>query len=588
MFPTRFFWKLYISSAALVLLTTAAVGALSVLATERALIEEKETSLRHQCDALAIEATRFFRGELQVDPKELVRTMVGSSPNRVTCIASDGVVLADSHEDAALMDNHLNRPEVQGAIVSEFASATRVSKTVSERMFYVAHVPARVDGEAVGILRLSLSIADIDAQIGALREQILGIALIGLLVALGVGGYLAHRLTLPLTETTRAAQRLRQGDFDTRLTKLPNDEIGILGDALNRLGAELTARMRDSTAEGGQLRAMLAGMVEGVIAVDEEDRVRFSNLAARELLGTPNLNGTLLWEAIRIADMDALLSEARSSDGVARKELVFADDSGRSQVVRAQANQYTVEARAGVVIVLHDITELRRLERVRRDFVANVSHELKTPLTSIRGYVETLIDGAIDDLENNKRFLGKIEDNVQRLNHLVSDLLSLARIEDQEVVIDVEAMDLVPLIQGAMRRHESSALQRNVACELLVPEEPVTVLGDRESLVQVMDNLLDNAIKYTPEGGAVRISVGIEVDQLRFEVQDNGIGIPARDQERVFERFYRVDKARSRAVGGTGLGLSIVKHLVGAMNGSISVESEPGEGTRFVVMLPRG
>ena len=236
--------------------------------------------------------------------------------------------------------------------------------------------------------------------------------------------------------------------------------------------------------------------------------------------------------------------------------------------------------------MLHDISELRRLERIRRDFVANVSHELKTPLTSIRGYVETLLDGALHDEQNNTRFLEKIEQNVQRLSHLVTDLLSLARIEAQEGALPLERVDLHGLIEQAQRRHEPSAIGRDQTLRLESCTGALQVLGDREALTQVIDNLVDNALKYTPSEGHVTIRVKRHERDAVIEVQDDGIGIPKEDIERIFERFYRVDKARSRAVGGTGLGLSIVKHLVVAMRGEVEVESEVDEGTTFRVRLP--
>ncbi len=589
MFRSRFFWKLYLSSAALVLLTALGIGGLALEQTERALLREKEIRLRHQCVAMAPEAARFLRGELDDDPLELVTRLAGDSDTRVTFIGENGSVVADTHEDPQRMSNHLDRAEVQEAAVSDFGVATRRSATVHERMFYIAHVPAREAGRPVGFLRVSLSIADIDRQLGELRTRLLGVAAAGLGLALVLGAFLTHRLTRPLEEIARAAHGLRTGNYSTRLAGLPNDEIGVLGDALNRLGVELTQRVGELSGEESRLRAMLAGMVEGVVAVDEEDRVAFSNLAARRLLGAnADLKGRRLWEAVRIAELDALLRQARENSEAARRELTFGAPDGREVVLRAQAHRFEADGQIGVVVVLHDITELRRLERVRRDFVANVSHELKTPLTSIRGYVETLLDGAIDDQENNRRFLDKVQVNVQRLNHLVADLLSLARVEAQEDGLPLETLDLVPILEGAIALHENAATNRGLELSFSADATSLSVTGDRESLVQVVDNLLDNAIQYTPEGGNVRVHATAEPDAVCVEVSDSGVGIPAEDLERIFERFYRVDKARSRAVGGTGLGLSIVKHLVGAMHGEVSVESEMGVGTTFRVRIPVG
>ena len=254
-------------------------------------------------------------------------------------------------------------------------------------------------------------------------------------------------------------------------------------------------------------------------------------------------------------------------------------------VVRAQAHRFLDGDAMGVVVVLHDVSELRRLERVRRDFVANVSHELKTPLTSIRGYVETLLDGAIDDEANNVRFLEKIENNVLRLNHLVTDLLSLARIEAQASFLTRQPVDLHRLVGEAVRRREPTAEARAQRLLLDACEGHLHVLADAEALTQIIDNLVDNALKYTPDGGEVLVRILREQEHAVFEVIDSGVGIPSEDQARIFERFYRVDKARSREVGGTGLGLSIVKHLVGALDGTIELQSSPGQGSTFRVRL---
>jgi len=296
------------------------------------------------------------------------------------------------------------------------------------------------------------------------------------------------------------------------------------------------------------------------------------------------LRGERLWESARVPEIPELLAEARRSDAAAQRELSLLH-AGRELVVRAQAHRFADGERVGVVVVFHDISELRRLERIRRDFVSNVSHELKTPLTSIRGYVETLLDGALHDEQNNVRFLEKIEQNVQRLSHLVTDLLSLARIEAQEGSLPLERVDLHGLVEQALRRHEPNAVGRDQTLRLESCAGALQVLGDREALTQVLDNLVDNALKYTPPEGHVTIRVKREVGHAVLEVQDDGIGIPKEDIERVFERFYRVDKARSRAVGGTGLGLSIVKHLVHAMKGEVEVESVVDEGSTFRVRL---
>jgi two-component system phosphate regulon sensor histidine kinase PhoR len=278
-----------------------------------------------------------------------------------------------------------------------------------------------------------------------------------------------------------------------------------------------------------------------------------------------------------------MLSEARARREPIHREVIV-HPGPREAVLEAHATAFNTRDGGGLVMVLHDISDLRKLERIRRDFVANVSHELKTPLTSIKGYVETLLTGALHDEQNNVRFLEKIDAHVSRLTDLVQDLLSLASIEAREGKLTPGPVDWSPIVDGAIRRHEE-AFDRKLLTRSVVGHCP-TVLGEAEGMTQVVDNLLDNAIKYTPEGGAVCIRLSANDAQGHLEVEDTGIGIPEEDRQRIFERFYRVDKARSRELGGTGLGLSIVKHFVHAMNGGVHVESQVGRGSRFVVSLP--
>lgn len=582
MFRSRFFWKVYTAITALVLLTAAIIGTSSINQFEAALFSEKFSSLRQQSVRLALQveeelALGSFSGEHW-------SRVYGGSHLRVTFILASGEVLFDSQNDASSMVNHLDREEVQEARSGEWGQAVRRSETMGQRFIYVARSTKERQAENDVLVRLALPVDDIDDQVRAMRSRLLLNAFLGALGAVGIGALITRYLTRPIRELRAVAEDLRDGKYDSRSGPLPRDEIGLLGDTLNQLGVEITRRLEDLSGEEARLRAMLAGMVEGVIAIDDEDQVVFSNRAARELIGVERFSGRY-WESVRIPGLDAFVEEARGVNEAARVDLEFSDPEGREVLVEAKAHRFTADGRVGVVIVLHDQTELRRLERVRRDFVANVSHELKTPLTSIRGFVETLLSGAIHDEDNNVRFLERIESNVQRLTHLVADLLSLARIESAGHGMTLEGVDLQQLVSAAVKQHEARATAKGIACRVMAPANPIRVLGDRESLVQVVDNLLDNAIKYTTEGEVV-LTLGEDGAMGILEVEDTGIGIPSTDLERIFERFYRVDKARSRELGGTGLGLSIVKHLAAAMGGTVAVESEVGKGTRFELRLP--
>jgi two-component system phosphate regulon sensor histidine kinase PhoR len=538
-----------------------------------------------ECELLALFAEDVFRGTAQGALTERLTDFGRQTGMRATLIDPSGVVVADSAADAARMENHLSRAEVQEALRAGVGSARRQSVTVRQDLLYYARA-VRVGGELLGFARVAVPLDSIHSRVDHIRRRILLGAVVGVLVAVLVGLLVARSITAPIVEMTRTARDLRAGRYESRMSHIPRDELGVLGDALNQLGGEITSRIAAISTEEARLRAMLAGMVEGVVAVDDEDHLVFSNRAARDSLGIENAieGNPRLWELARRAELDELIREARETHSAARRELSFRR-GGRELVLSAQANRFEAGRTSGVVVVFEDITGLRRLERIRRDFVANVSHELKTPLTSIRGYVETLLSGAIHDPDNNERFLGKIQANVSRLQHLVTDLLSLARIEDQESSLHLVPVQWKPLIPQAARRHEEVAMDKGVKLSIERGSDDVHVLGDSESLTQVLDNLVDNAIKYTPRGGVVSLRLGVEQGRGVLEVRDTGLGIPASDLERIFERFYRVDKARSRDVGGTGLGLAIVKHLVHAMGGVVDVESEPGRGSAFRVRL---
>ncbi len=589
MFRFRFFWRLFLSYALLIILTVGVVGALVLGEYRRDLQERMEVSLENQALALGALALNDFQGAdvpaLQARIDEVAR----ETRRRITLIQRDGVVVADSGAQATGMANHLERrPESVIALEAGIGSDLRTSETTGSDTLYVAVCPDHGSARH-GIVRIAVATASLREQAAAVRRLlILGVGLATLL-SLVLGAFVVRRFSLPLERMREVAGSLGAGDYSARV-ELGNlapegDDLGELAVALNQLGFDMSQRVADLTAGQERLRAMVAGMIEGVVAVDDDDRVTFSNYAASQLLGFDRADSNRpLWERAKVAGLQTLLAAARRSDSAAQCELAMSA-TDEDAIVRAQAHRFSDGDAVGVVIVLHDISELRRLERVRRDFVANVSHELKTPLTSIRGYVEALLDGAMEDVEIRVRFLQKVEKNVERLNHLVTDLLSLARIESHAGFLPLQPFDLHALSEEAVRRHEQIAKGRDQELVLEACAGDLKVLGDREALTQIIDNLIDNALKYTPDGGRVTVRVKRDGSQASLEVEDTGVGIPEEDQARIFERFYRVDKARSREVGGTGLGLSIVKHLVQTLHGRIELVSEPGVGSTFRVHL---
>ena len=580
-----FFWRLYGAFAVLVL-TSAVVFGLLARGVLRENYEQRQLDLMQaSCSYLAEFAVAALadEGEGGRQIERAVAALAQSTDHRITVISADGNPLLDTSADAERMENHASRPEVIAALAEGTGSDIRRSATLGKRMLYVARRVKNPDGDT-GVVRVAVPMLELEQEQSLLIQRLMLGAVFGVLLALLLGLFFARRITRPIHQMTVVALKMRKGRYDARIHDLPDNEFGVLGDALNQLGLELTLRLADVSRDEAQLRAMLAAMEEGVIAVDDHERVVFVNSAARKLLrlGNQNVAGTRLVELAPKADLIELITEARG-EAASRRELLIGEQPRVSRI-QAEAQAFSAGATRGVVVVLQDITELRRLERVRRDFVANVSHELKTPLTSVRGYVETLLDGAMDDLENRERFLEKIEANVVRLNHLVMDLLSLARIESQQEGLQVEKVALRRIVESVVARHEDEMRAKELDCEVLPGD--VRVSGDPESLTQVVDNLVSNAIKYTPEQGRIEIELDRVDAQGRLRVRDTGIGIPARDLDRIFERFYRVDKARSREMGGTGLGLSIVKHLVQTMDGEVEVASEKGLGSCFTVWVP--
>jgi two-component system, OmpR family, phosphate regulon sensor histidine kinase PhoR len=434
---------------------------------------------------------------------------------------------------------------------------------------------------------LALLIAWSDGPDDLRRQLMLYVAVasaVGLAVVLLASFLLSRRFRRPVHDMVAAVEQIGAGAGRPRLPGHDEADLAALADTFNRASEGLTRRINELEEDGHQLRTILSGMVEGVVALGSDQRVLFVNGRARELLelqGEPV--GRPFWEVVRNRPLLDAVRRVHEGPGPHREEMAWTGVVTRSLTVHA-ARLPGAEFR-GAVLVLHDTTELRRLERLRQDFVANVSHELKTPLAVIQACVETLLDGAIDDEKHRMSFLGQIARQGERLHALVLDLLSLARLETGQELFQFGAVELGVAVRDCARRHRPRAEARRQS--LRVEEGPaVQAWADEEAVEQVLENLLDNALKYTPEGGEVSARWGAEGGQAFIEVADTGIGIPAADLPRIFERFYRVDKARSRELGGTGLGLSIVKHLVQAMQGQVRAASEVGRGTTFTVVLP--
>jgi two-component system phosphate regulon sensor histidine kinase PhoR len=493
---------------------------------------------------------------------------------RTTIIARDGTVLADSEADPKTMENHAGRPEVAAALLGKTGMATRMSHTVGVEFLYVA-TPS---GDKV--VRLAYPLSSIRSHLGEIRRTLLRASFLALLLALLLAVVVAQTVSTRLKRIVHFAERISQGDLTTRIAEDSYDEIAQVATALDRTARQLEESFSVLQESRVQLEALLNSMNDGVVAVSAELRVLWANHAMADLVHQPVRVGTPIIELVRHPDFLNTLQAALNSR---RRESAIVP-----ALLGLKAFSVTAEPLpdGGVVSVLHDISEIERTEKTRRDFIANVSHELRTPLTSIRGYAETLLDSEEPVNGNTREFLQIIRRNAERMGRLTEDLLVLARVESGE-----EKLDLQPYLPKRMLDESASALQENARAagvELAIDQAPdIPVMADAYAIQQVLANLISNALRYAQSGKKIVLGAKEQRSHVEFFVRDAGPGIPSEHLPRIFERFYRVDKARSRETGGTGLGLAIVKHIVLNHGGTVRVESAIGHGSTFFFTLTK-
>ncbi len=529
------------------------------------------------------------------DPSELfayftaeAEELEGYAGARVTFIQSDGTVLGDSDWDASQMDNHLSRLEVREALSVGVGRAIRPSDTAHENMMYVAIPVENVTGEAPNIIRLSMGLNEVEQSIRDLTLVLaLGLLVLFIIAAL-ISFRLASSLTKPLEQITKVARRIKSMDYSARVKVHKQDEIGELGNAINAMADSLDVQMTRIQQNENQLESVLDNMINGIVMIDQNGKILLMNRRAEEILGfsAKDLVGRHYAEAKQQYELSQMIKEGLKKHTHLREEITFYFPEERLLDLNIVPIRSGVDSFSGVLLVLQDVSAIRRLERMRSEFVANVSHELKTPITAVKGFAETLLGGAVSDEDTARSFLQIIYDESDRLNRLIGDILELSKIESRRVPLVFSPIELDSFVGRAVTLLEAEAARKNI--ELSLTAEPgLYVEADEDRLRQIIVNLLSNGINYTAEGGKVTIKVeGLGDDHIRVQISDTGIGIPKKDLPRIFERFYRVDKARSRSSGGTGLGLSIVKHLVELHKGTIAVSSTLGVGTTFVIELP--
>ena len=576
------FWRLISTFLLIIAVTSTLVAFYGYRVVRQAVLET-------QIEDMAVHAALIGRqvelnGPVTLERGDLFCKDVATFADaRVTLIDLDGVVLGDSHERSAVMDNHANRPEVLTVMAYELGFSTRFSYTLQKEMLYVARRIPTLDI----IVRMAIPLADFRSSLmGLLRHLFFGLAVIAL-VASWLGWRISRRITWSIESMVQAAERFAEGDFKHRVGPGETEELQRLADSMNSMATQLDDQIATIRRQHDEQEAVFSSMVEGVVAIDHSERILYLNPAAAALLEVEQewAEGRTKQEVVRNVDVQSFLRRVLQSDTPQEGEVVLHQGGQKHLRVQGTALKDNEGAVLGGLMVMHDVTRVKKLEDMRREFVANVSHELKTPVTSIKGFVETLEEGAVENPDDARRFLGIIGRQSDRLTAIINDLLSLSRLEQdrEEGRVELEPGSVRAVVEEAVHVCEAVALAKEI--KVNVEGAEVLALMNAALLEQALVNLISNAIKYSAEKTSVHVAYEVFGSDVAIRVMDEGPGISPEHIPRLFERFYRIDKGRSREMGGTGLGLAIVKHIAQVQAGRVEVKSEVGEGSTFTVWL---
>lgn len=571
----RSFWIKLFAGYLLIIFT---LSALIFLFTYRQIrsfnIESREIYLEDICLALKPSILPYINGEKEEALDAYVKELGKDLGIRLTIVDSDGFVLADSEKNPEEMENHLQRPEIRQAFSGITGKSRRYSRTVKNEMIYVG-IPIFRDGEISHVIRASFYMKDISAFGSKLRNSFLEIVIIFSLLSLAGAYFLSRHFNRTVRLLKEASLKVSQGDFETRVNLSSGDEFQELGQSFNLMVGKINELFLKLSRQKEELQNILSSMGEGLCVIDRNGRIITANNSFSEIVRKENLEGKFYWEALRHPEFENFIRTIRKSKNSYTGEFNL---NGKTFLLSGIFNHLRQE----IIITFHDLTELKKLERIKKDFMVNVSHELRTPLTTIKGFVETLKDN-IDDKPDY--YLNIIKKHTDRLIKIVDDLLSLSELEEKGLSFESEKVDVCLLVKNVIKIFEKEIEKKNLEVEFKAEKEKIVVPGDYFRLEQMFINLIDNAIKYT-EKGWISVNLRTVKDRLEIKISDSGPGIAREHLSRIFERFYVIDKSRSRKVGGTGLGLAIVKHIVLLHKGEIAVESEPGKGTSFIISLP--
>ena len=563
------FFKFFFSFCLIILLLSILIFSFSFRTIRSHYINTLSLDLKNLAYTLKLKVLPLIEEKDFKRLDSLVKEIGKNIKTRITIIAPDGRVLADSEKDPHLMENHNDRPEVKQAKIKGFGKSLRFSTTVKEEMLYVA-TPVKSKEKFLGVLRVSLFLKDINKLLNNLKNRIFGAVFFITFLSL-LGAFLfSKNLSYPLKELVSASEKLADGDFSAKVKFKRKDEVGKLAESFNKMSEELKRLFDNLTLKQEELNSIISFLEEGLLVLDKKGKIILFNESFKKIVQI-NPEAKFWWEVLRNPEMGKLIEKAKKEERVSSKELELNGKVFLCSLV-------FIPSKEELIIVLHDITEFRKLEKIKKDFVVNVSHELRTPLTAIKGYVETLEE---EIKGSSKHYLDIIKKHTERLINIVSDLLLLSELEEKGLTQIKEDVNLEEMAENVCKIFEQKAKEKNLKLNLICESKPV-IKGDPFKLEQMFINLIDNAIKYT-EKGEISILLKRTDKEIIVKVKDTGIGIPEEHLNRLFERFYVVDKSRSKKLGGTGLGLSIVKHIVLLHNGKIDVESTPYKGTEFII-----
>lgn len=586
MFKKRLVKSLFLSYLWIMLLAVIVIGLYGAHVARELYLQRTAEDLEARarlCSGLVLESLEKEDG---VDA--VCKKLGKDTGTRITVILPDGRVVGDTETDPTGMDNHKHRPEIRAAASGEVGRSMRPSPTLKEELMYVA-IPLKRGNALAAVVRTSIPVTAINRAVGEIRQKIV-VAVLGVICLLAVVSlWLSARIATPLRQMSDGAERFARGELDHRLPRASFEEINTLAEAMERMAKQLGERIETIQCQQNEFEAVLGSMEEGVLAVDNEAVIINVNQTCAALLSMQpgDLKGRSVHEVVRKSDLLEFVESSLANESPMENDILIRGEEDRWLNLHGTALYDASNRKMGALIVLRDVTRLHRLENVRRDFVANVSHELKTPITSIKGFVETLIDGALDDRENAARFLEIIARQANRLDTIIEDLLTLSRLEkgSEEQANGLASEPVRDVLQASIQMCEKKAADKNIDVRLQCSPD-LTAPMNGHLLEQAVINLVDNAVKYSEPGGEVHVSAAQDGDDMVIRVQDWGCGIERKHLPRLFERFYRVDKARSRELGGTGLGLAIVRHIALVHRGSVSVESEVGRGTTVSFTMP--